>query len=193
MFDIVQIHHPLGGEKSTRQRKTDGALRQMKISRDHEYAHGTKAVYAMFTDADEIDAKQQALGARSIDVKECDVDEDGATVSFVRELPADVPGILGTFLQAWNTVEQSEQWRVGGDGVYIADLTVDVRGVPVTIEGTLELEPLEQGCVNHVRLDIRCGIPFVGKLLEEFVAGDTERLVADEYAYITKRLESGAD
>ncbi len=162
----------------------------MKVRRDHEYAHGTDAVYALFTDADEVDAKQEALGARNIVIEECDVDEDGATVTFVRELPADVPGILSKFLQPWNTVEQSEQWQDCGDGVYRADLTIDIRNVPVTVEGTLELEPTDDGCVNHVRLDISCGIPFVGKTLAEFVAVDCKRLVRDEYEFITERLES---
>ena len=37
-------------------------------------------------------------------------------------------------------------------------------------------------------IDIGCGIPFVGKTLAEFVAKDCERLVAEEYDYITERL-----
>ena len=160
----------------------------MKIRRDHEYAHDTDAVYALFTDAEEIDLKQQALGAREIEIEECDVDDDGAAVQFVRELPADVPGILKKFLQPWNTVEQTEQWQECEDDVYEADLTIDIRNVPVTVEGTLQLVPTDNGCVNHVRLSVECGIPFVGKTLAEFVAADCKRLIRDEYEYITERL-----
>ena len=162
----------------------------MRVRRDHEYAHGTDAVYALFTDAEEVNAKQQALGAREIEIEECEVDDEGAVVRFIRELPADVPGILKKFLQPWNTVEQSEQWRRCDDGAYEADLTIDIRNVPVTVEGTLKLEPTDDGCVNHVRLTIDCGIPFVGKTLAEFVAVDCKRLVRDEYEYITERLDS---
>ena len=160
----------------------------MEIRRDHEYAHDTDAVYALFTDAEEIDLKQQALGAREIEIEECDVDDDGAAVQFVRELPADVPGILKKFLQPWNTVEQTEQWQECEDDVYEADLTIDIRNVPVTVEGTLQLVPTDNGCVNHVRLSVECGIPFVGKTLAEFVAADCKRLIRDEYEYITERL-----
>ena len=74
----------------------------MKIRRDHEYAHSLEAVYALFTDAGEIEAKQEALGARSISIEECEIYDDGADVTFVRELPADVPGMLRKFLQPWN-------------------------------------------------------------------------------------------
>jgi hypothetical protein len=160
----------------------------MKIRRDHEYAHSTDAVFALFTDKKEIKAKQKALGARKIRVEECEQDADGAVVRFVREMPAEVPGILSRFLQPWNTVEQSEQWRCCDDGVYEADLSIDIANVPVTVSGTLTLEPVEDGCVNHVRMTVACGIPFVGKTLAEFVATDCKRIIADEYDYISDRL-----
>ena len=163
----------------------------MKIRRDHEYAHSTDVVFALFTDKDEIEAKQEALGARNIRIEDCERDEEGAVVSFIRELPADVPGILKKFLQPWNTIEQSEQWRDCGDGVYEADLEIDIAGVPVTVRGTLKLEPTDDGCVNHVRMTVDSGIPFVGKTLAEFVAKDCKRIVAEEYEYISERLGPG--
>ncbi len=162
----------------------------MKIRRDHEYAHSTDAVFAVFTDAKQIKAKQKAIGARNIRVEDCDRDDDGAVVRFTRELPAEVPGILSKFLQPWNTVEQSEQWRSSGDGVYKADLSIDVANVPVTVKGTLKLEPVEDGCINHIRMNVDCGIPFVGKTLAEFVAMDCKRIIAAEYDFISGQLDS---
>ena len=161
----------------------------MKVRRDHEYAHGTDAVFALFTDADEIETKQEALGARNIRVEECERDDEAAVVRFIRELPADVPGILKKFLQPWNTVQQSEQWRICDDGVYKAKIAIDIASVPVTVAGTLKLEPVDDGCVNHVRLNVDSGIPFIGKTLAEFVAKDCKRIIADEYEYISDRLE----
>lgn len=164
----------------------------MKIRRDHEYAHGLEAVYAMFTDSGEVQAKHEALGARNISIEECEIYEDGADVRVVRELPAEVPGVLSKFLQPWNSVTQFEQWRGTDDGGYDADLEIDIANVPVTVTGSLYLEPVEGGCVNHVRLTIESSIPFVGKTLAEFVAKDCKRLVADEYQYITRRLAGGS-
>lgn len=160
----------------------------MKISRDHVYAHSTDVVFALFTDSNEIEEKQEALGARKIRVIDCERDSSGAVVRFVRELPAEVPGILSRFLQPWNTVEQSEQWRECGEGIFEADLSIDIANVPVTIGGTLQLNPVDEGCVNQVRLVVECGIPFVGKTLAEFVALDCKRLIAAEYEYIVDRL-----
>ncbi len=160
----------------------------MKIQQEHEYTHGTADVFALFTDEREIEAKQQALGARNIRVEECDVGDDGASIRFVRELPAEVPGMLKKFLKPWNTVEQSEQWRHLGGDEYEAEIAIDVANVPVSVSGTLELEPVGDGCVNHVRVSVDCGIPFVGKTLAEFVGKDCERLITEEYAYLCKRL-----
>jgi hypothetical protein len=162
----------------------------MKIRRDHEYAHGLDAVYALFVDAEEIEAKQEALGARRIRVEECEIYDDGADIRIVREMPAEVPGILSKFLQPWNTIEQSEQWRLQEDGVYGADLEIDIANVPVTVSGTLELKPTEDGCVNHVRMNVESGIPFIGKTLAEFVMIDCKRVIAEEYQYICERLKS---
>lgn len=161
----------------------------MKIQQDHEYAHSVEAVYAMFTDTGEVEAKHEALGARDIRIEECEIYDDGADVRFVRDLPAEVPGILKKFLQPWNTVTQFEQWRSTDDGGYDADLDIDIAGVPVSIKGSLYLEPVDGGCVNHVRVEVDCGIPLVGGTLAEFVAKDCERLVGNEYEYITERLE----
>lgn len=161
----------------------------MKIRRDHEYAHSTDTVFALFTDKEEINAKQEVLGARNIRVEECERNDDSAVVRFIRELPAEVPGILSKFLQPWNTVEQSEQWRICGSGVYKADLAIDIANVPVIITGTLELEPVDDGCINHVRLGVDFGIPFIGKTLADFVAKDCKRIIADEYEYISDRLD----
>ncbi len=163
----------------------------MKIRQDHEYAHNVDDVLNLFTDTDEIEAKQAALGARNLRIEECEIYDDGADVHFVRELPAEVPGILSKFLKPWNTVSQLEQWRGTDDGGYDADLDIDIANVPVTVSGTLYLEPVDGGCVNHVRITIDCGIPLLGKTLAEFVAKDCERLVSDEYAYIKRRLGSG--
>ena len=162
----------------------------MKVRRDHEYAHSTDDVFALFTNAKAIKAKQKALGARNLRIEECRKKNGGAVVTFAREFPAEVPGFLSKFLQPWNDVQQSEQWTCCNDGVYQADLAIDIANVPVTVIGTLELEPLDDGCVNHVRMSIDCGIPFVGGTLAEFVAIDCKRLIAREYEYICNRLDS---
>ncbi|MDJ0918051.1 MAG: DUF2505 domain-containing protein [Woeseiaceae bacterium] len=160
----------------------------MEIYQKHKYVHSTDELYAMFTSKKEIKAKHKALGARNISVEECTTDDEGAIVTFVREVPANVPGVLSKFLQPWNVVEQSEEWEYLDGDVYAADLDIDIANVPVTVSGSLELKPTKTGCTNHVRLTVDCGIPFVGKTLVEFVGGDCGRLAHKEYKYLQERL-----
>ena len=163
----------------------------MEIRAKHEYSHKTDAVFALFTDRQAIEAKQEALGARKIQVKECETDADGAVVRFVRELPAKVPGMLSKFIKPWNTVEQSERWRRLDGGACEADIAIDVAGVPVTVAGTLKLKPVKGGCVNHVHVTVKSGVPLVGKTLAEFVAKDCKRIIGWEYRYMCEQLELG--
>ena len=88
-----------------------------------------------------------------------------------------------------NSCSPGIPWSNQSNGVAWTDLAIDVANVPVAVSGTLELEPAEGGCINHVRVTIDCGIPFVGKTLAEFVAKDCERIIAAEYEYICDRLE----
>ncbi len=146
----------------------------------------------MFIDADELEAKHEALGAREICIINCERESDNAYVRFERELPVelsdDIPGIITKFLQPWNSVEQIEEWAETSDGGFQADMSIDIANMPVTIIGTLHLRPLDEGCVNEVRLSVDCSIPFVGRPLAEFIAKDCKRLIATEYDYITERL-----
>lgn len=162
----------------------------MIIEENHAYVHGTDAVFALFTDRHEIEAKQEALGARNIRIVRCERNAEGASVRFVRDLPAEVPGMLKRFLQPWNSVTQSERWRFCQGGEFNSDITIDIANVPVTVGGTLRLMPVDTGCVNQIRFVIECGIPFIGKTLAEFVAMDCKRIMAAEYDYIVRRLAS---
>ena len=161
----------------------------MRITAEHRYAHDTPTVLKTFTEASEIRLKQQALGARNIRIDECDVDADCANVRFTRELPATVPSLLQSFIQPWNRVQQSEVWQREADG-FAAQLVIDIAGVPVDVAGSLNLKQVSGGCINEVCIDVLCGIPFIGKALAEFVAADCERLIAEEYDYITERLDA---
>ena len=154
----------------------------------HEYPRDAAALYAQFTDADAVTAKHEALGARNIRIVEWSVRDAGATLVFRREVPIDVPGFLKRFLQPWNTVTQRETWEVEDVGLYHADVSVEILGVPVRIEGTLDLGSTDGGCVNDVALSVASSVPLVGAKLAEFVAGDSRRLIEAEYRYLLKHL-----
>lgn len=134
-----------------------------------------------------IKAKFEGVGTRNVEVLECSARDNGYFTKTVREVPANVPGLLKKFLGAWNTVIQTEEWRQDGP-TWICNLTVEIKGVPVDISGTMKLHPEGKGSVNDVMITISCGIPLVGGKLADFVADDTGHAMDSEYEYIKTHL-----
>ena len=125
-----------------------------------------------------IEEQVKAIVAEQLGVKEDEVTNDA---SFVDDLGADS---LDTVELVMALEEEFGMEIPDEDGIVYVTIPD-----PVTISGTLELEPTKSGCVNHVRMTVDCGIPFVGKTLAEFVAMDCKRLIADEFEYISERLK----
>lgn len=162
----------------------------MKIKALHKYNRDVDSVFKLFQDADFMQQKYAGTGARNIEVLECTGSEQNYSVKVRREVPADVPGLLKKFLSPWNTLIQSEQWQGAAGGPYRCKITIEISGVPVSINGTMELRTQDGGCVNDVCLEVKCAIPLVGGKLADFVGTDAEKAVQAEYAFINKHLGS---
>jgi hypothetical protein len=132
--------------------------------------------------------KYEGIGARNVEVLECAGSEGRYTVKVKREVPADVPSLLKKFLNPWNTIVQSETWEGKAGGPYRCKLAVEIAGVPVGMGGEMELRSQDGGCVNDVRLEVKCGIPLIGGKLADFVGGDAEKATQAEYEFIRAHL-----
>ncbi len=160
----------------------------MKVSASHAYDCSAEAVFATFADADYLQAKHEALGARNIVIERCDAGDDSLETRLRREMPADVPGVLKKFLSPWNELVQEEHWSGNGADGYRCNFSIDIKGVPVTLKGKMHLHDTGSGSVNEVNLDIDCGIPLVGKKLAQFIGADAEKAMQAEYDYIRNNL-----
>ncbi len=60
--------------------------------------------------------------------------------------------------------------------------------MPVGMGGEMELRSQDGGCVNDVRLEVKCGIPLIGGKLADFVGGDAEKATQAEYEFIRAHL-----
>ena len=160
----------------------------MKIKALHQYARGVDTVFGLFRDPDFMKVKYEGIGARNVEVLECAGSEGRYTVKVKREVPADVPSLLKKFLNPWNTIVQSETWEGKAGGPYRCKLAVEIAGVPVGMGGEMELRSQDGGCVNDVRLEVKCGIPLIGGKLADFVGGDAEKVTQAEYEFIRAHL-----
>ncbi len=160
----------------------------MEVRDQHSYTQNVDTVFKHFCDSEKVQSKHEALGAKNINLAQFDASEASLNVIIEREVPADVPKAMKKFLGDWNLVKQTEAWTgTPGEG-YNCKIEIDIHGVPVTIKGTMELSPEGEGCVNSVFLDIKCGIPLVGKKLADLVGSQSKKSMREEYQQILAEL-----
>jgi len=97
-----------------------------------------------------------------------------------RTMPANPPAAIKRLVPATNQVSHTETWRADGDG-HVADIAVEIRGVPVKITGTKALRPAKGGCSVEWTFDVTSGLPIVGGVIASFAGAELEKNLADEY------------
>ncbi len=155
----------------------------MKVTATHKYDADLDTVYQAFIDPAFYKKKFAAVGARNVRVLEKKKKGKEFSIKTQREVESQAPGMLKKFLGEWSTLVQSESWQAGKKG-YLNELEIESPGVPVSIEGSMELQPSAKGCVNKLSFEIDCSIPFVGGKLAAFIAADMKKALAEEYKFI---------
>lgn len=163
----------------------------MKVTATHKYGADVDTVYKAFSDPGFYQKKFSAVGARNIQVVEKKKKGSAFLIKTKREVASQAPGMLKKFLGEWNTLVQSESWQADGKG-YLNELDIASPGVPVSIEGTMKLQPSAGGCVNKLSFEVECSVPFVGGKLEAFIADDMKKVLAEEYGFIKAYLAKQA-
>jgi len=97
-----------------------------------------------------------------------------------RTMPANPPAAIKRLVPATNQVSHTETWRADGDG-HVADIAVEISGVPVKITGTKALRPAKGGCSVEWTFDVTSGLPLVGGVIASFAGAEIEKNLADEY------------
>ncbi|RCU52864.1 DUF2505 domain-containing protein [Corallincola holothuriorum] len=162
----------------------------MKCTASHQYSHSLDQVYLFFRDAETISEKYAALKAINISIIRNEDTDDGFISETERELPADVPALLASILGDYNKLIQKEHWYSKDDGSLGCDMTIDLVGVPVKIEGHMHLHENETGAINDVTIEISSSLPLIGSSLARYVAGDCKKSMEQEYQYIQGQLQA---
>jgi len=115
-------------------------------------------------------------------------DDDTATITVRRTMPAEVPDFVKRFVGETVDVVQIENWSAAdAAGQRTAKLTVQIQGQPATMTGTVSTDAVGDGARTSIRGDLRVAIPFVGKKIEPEIANgilaaiDKEQEVADKW------------
>lgn len=159
----------------------------MKISATISYPSATpEQTFALAVDPAFREAVCEATRALRYDVSVA-TDGDTASVTVSRTMPAEVPDIVRSFIGETVDVVQSERWGPpDADGERRADLVVQVKGQPATMQGTATIRRAGGGSVVAIEGDLDVAVPFFGKKVEPEIAKGI-------YAAIEKEQQTGRD
>ncbi len=128
-------------------------------------------VFEMLTDEEYIGRKARAANAIR---HEASVNRDGdqVTINLLRVMPPDVPDFVRRFVGETIDLRQTDVWGPAGpDGSRAGTISIDMVGAPVTLRGTLRLEPDGSGSVVSADGKLKASVPLVGGKIEQAVHG----------------------
>jgi hypothetical protein len=159
----------------------------MQVAVRHVLAAEVADVFQACTDKAQLAATYAGLGGTDVDIR-----RDGRAPNFklriTRRMPADAPGALKRFVPAVNEVAHTENWRVEGDG-RIADIVVEIRGVPVRMSGTKSVMPDANGCAVEWRFAVTSGVPLLGSTIAGFAGEQLRAQLEKEFAILRKAMQ----
>lgn len=149
----------------------------MKFQARNTYAASPAEVHAMLADPafrEQVCADQDVV---EVEVSITPTDDGGMSVVVDQVQPTPgVPSFASPIIGATTRAIQLEEW---GDD-HTASLEIQAPGKPVTMSGSITLEPEGSGTVEVIDLEIRVKVPLIGGRLEKLMASLVERSIRSE-------------
>jgi hypothetical protein len=151
----------------------------MKIQVKHSLKADVGAAFKLCTELKSQEAVYAKLGGTDLRIKRGGR-APNVKLEISRKMPANPPAAIRRFVPATNEVAHTENWATEGDG-FAADIVVDIKGVPVRIEGTKTLQPEKGGCSVAWAFDITSAIPLLGGIIANFAGEELKQNLEDEF------------
>jgi len=152
-----------------------------------EFYQDVDKIYAAYTNPDFIKTKLETLGARHVEVEITEGD-DVKIVRITREVQVEAPGALKSFVNLWNKMTQIEKWRGKKGGPYYGEMDIEIANAPVTLKSTMQLESTEEGCAVESLTSIKSNIPFLGRIMDNFMGEMTDKTIEEEFHFISENV-----
>jgi hypothetical protein len=162
----------------------------MKFTVTHAYDKDTKTVFKVLTDESYLVKKFEATGAKNIQILQCSKTGKDFVIRRQMDIPANPPELLKKFVKAMNTVVAKDTWKSFDKDVKTGVFELDIKGVPISMTGTLTLKPTKKGCDYVVEFDAKCSIPLIGGKLLSLAENDTRANQKLDYEFTKKYLEN---
>jgi len=155
----------------------------MKFTITLAYANDTDTVFSVLKDASFLIKKFESTGAKNISIPVCEEKNNTYVITRKLDLPANPPGFAKKFVKAMNTVTATDTWHSYDGGKKDGTFDISIKGLPVSITGTLCLNPTKQGCDYIVEFDAKVHIPLIGKKIEKLIESDTRANLEMDYQF----------
>ncbi len=164
----------------------------MRLSRREQLDGSPEDVYAVLTDPafqEEVCEATTAGDGHSVEVTPRTT---GARVRTERDLPSDgLPDVARSFVGEKLTVVEVHEWSAPlPDGSRESALDMHVKGAPLTLKGTLRLEPDGEGTVEVLDAELKANVPFIGGKIENAAAGPIDTAIDIETRLLREHLST---
>lgn len=156
---------------------------------EQKYAATVDKVFALLTDPKWLEARGQALGELSTQVK-AKKSAGGVTLSMKRRVRRDLPSLVANVLSPESDLVFEETWTAATEAGRSGTLTMEAIGQPVKMSAKFELAPAGKGCIYRITHTCKSSVPFIGGAVEKFALGQVESGCADELAYLAEFLKT---
>ena len=161
----------------------------MDVQTQYEFTAKVDAVMAMFGDPEYQRQKLIDAGHTNIEVPECGLADDGSLrIVSRRTVAVDVPGALKRILKPTNTVTQTDVWQPGKRGPRSGTWTVEIKGIPIHLSGTMQLAAKGSGSVETIEGVLKASVPLVGGKLEKLAHSNFLESTAQEQDFSARWL-----
>jgi hypothetical protein len=160
----------------------------MKFTVTHSYDKDTETVFKVLTDESYLVKKFEATGAKKIQILQCSLAGKDFVIRRQMDIPANPPDLLKKFVKAMNTVVAKDTWKSFDKEVKTGVFELDIKGVPISMTGTITLKPTPKGCDYIVAFDAKCSIPLIGGKLLSLAENDTRANQKLDYEFTRKYL-----
>jgi hypothetical protein len=158
----------------------------MRVHVRHSLKTDVASAVRACTEVKSLEATYAELGGSDIKIKR-EGRAPNVRIRITRKMPVNPPAAIRLLVPSTNDVSHTENWRADDDG-HVADIIVEIQGVPVTIKGTKALRPEKSGCAIEWEFDVTSGVPLLGSVLAAFGAEQLKGNLEDEYRILKSKL-----
>lgn len=149
----------------------------------HSYSTDANTLFKTFTDKEYLVKKFEACGATNVTIEKCEENNGEFLIVCTRDVPSNPPGFAKKFLKSTNTITETDVWQITDGDVRNGTFTIDIKGAPIKVNGTLKITADGDGCANEIETNVKVSIPLIGGKIAKFVEEDTKNSLDEDYKF----------